>query len=660
MKISYKMSEPNKLPENPKKEENEPLKNSEVEYHDEKILSEKKILIVGAGGLGCELLKLLVINGFKQISIIDMDKIERSNLNRQFLFDHSSIGKYKSEIAVEKVKEYRQDPSLNIKPYIGNIKDENKFGDKFYSNFDLVLNALDNNDARYYINSICFKLNIPLINSGSEGIYGMVNWHIRGLTPCFACQRIIKEEDVIPICSIRLRPEKLEHSVAWAKILFEQIFIENNKKEEKIENNENKDKKEKLFDENMPKKTDNFDQIINYAQYMFFISINEYQDLTNINNTKDKTNNNTIDENKEKTEKNSINIDKLYPIDIIKSLNIKNNDNKILITDEIVKNYLDKYSKYKLDVNSIDIIPDKKNISEITKLIEIFITSYYLLSKRSSIYEFDKEDEDIINFVYSASNLRCYNFNLNLESKFKIKEIAGKIIAAIAYTNNIISSIEVLEAKKYFLIKKNPEKYLKSTTFGFGYNISVASSINLVKNKNCPICSDEALKEVENMKCYETEINFEKEKLNNLLEGIKENILKLNEDKNININVEMNKNLIYTEGVGLEEDEMEEFDENKNKKINEFINKDNEKSTNNDNINNSEGNKNDKFMELIVSTWNDKFEENSKKSYSIKIKNNLNNVNNSNGPDNNIKFKELFLNRKRKRDNEAENEKEAY
>ena len=74
----------------------------DLEFLDENILSDKKILIVGAGGLGCELLKLLVINGFKQISIIDMDKIERSNLNRQFLFDHSSIGKYKSEIAVKK------------------------------------------------------------------------------------------------------------------------------------------------------------------------------------------------------------------------------------------------------------------------------------------------------------------------------------------------------------------------------------------------------------------------------------------------------------------------------------------------------------------------------------------------------------------------------
>ena len=645
------MSELAKSNENPTKEEKEISQNLEIEYHDEKILSDKKILIVGAGGLGCELLKLLVINGFKQISIIDMDKIERSNLNRQFLFDHSSIGKYKSEIAIEKIKEYRQDSTLKINSYIGNIKDENKFGEKFYSNFDLILNALDNNDARYYINNICIKLNIPLINSGSEGIYGMINWHIRGLTPCFACQKLMKDEDVIPICSIRLKPEKIEHSVAWAKVLFEQIFVENNKKEEKSDNNA-QEKKEKLYDENMPKKTDNFNEIINYVQYMFFNYIKDYKELTDNNNStpQDTNNKNEKIENNEKTdekslnnEKTNTNIDKVFPLDVIKLLNINLKDNNIIITDEMQKKYLENYSKFKSDINSIDIIPDKKNISVIAKLIEIFITSYYLLSKRPSIYEFDKEDDDIINFIYTASNLRCYNFNLYLESKFKIKEIAGKIIAAIAYTNNIVSSIEVLEAKKYFLIKKNPEKYLKMTSFGFGYNITSVTAINSIRNKNCPVCSDEALKEDENMKCYETEINFEKEKLNNLLEGIKENILKHNEDKNININVEMNKNLIYTEGIGLEEDELEEYDENKNKKINDFIDKENIEKINN------EINKNNKFVEIMVSTWNDKFEENSKKSYSIRIKNSLDDINNDVG--NNIKFKEL-LSKKRKRDKE--------
>ena len=594
------------------------------DYIDEKILEDKKILIVGAGGLGCELLKLLVINGFKQISIIDMDKIERSNLNRQFLFDHSSIGKYKSEIAVKKIYEYRQDPTLKIESYIGNIKDEDKFGTKFYSNFDLILNGLDNNDARYYINSVCVKLNIPFINSGSEGIYGMVNWHIRGITPCFACKNIIKDEDVIPICSIRLKPEKLDHCVAWGKVLFEQIFISHNSSNDNEEDNKDK---EKLFDKNMPKKSDNFSDIFNYTQYMFFNSINEYKELMDTN----KDNNN----NKETTNKKNGN-DKVHPLDVFKLLEINFKDGKCAsndITEEKTKNYLETYTKFKSDINLVNAQPDEKNISEITKLFIIFISSYYTLSKRPSIYEFDKEDDDIINFIYSATNLRCYNFSLNLESKFKIKEIAGKIIAAIAYTNDIISSVEVLEAKKYFLKKNERDKFLKNWVLGYGYNLVSNTAINSSRNVNCPICSDEVLREAANVKCYETEINFEKEKLNNLLEGIKENILKLNEDKNININVEMNKNLIYTEGIGLEEDEMEEFDENKNKNINEFMIKD---KTNN----------NKKEADIIVSTWNDKFEENSKKCYSIKIKNCL--IDNTEIVQN-IKFKEMLLGQKRKR-----------
>ena len=599
----------------------------DLEFLDENILSDKKILIVGAGGLGCELLKLLVINGFKQISIIDMDKIERSNLNRQFLFDHSSIGKYKSEIAVKKIFEYRQDPTLKIQSYIGNIKDEEKFGTKFYSNFDLILNGLDNNDARYYINSVCVKLNIPFINSGSEGIYGMVNWHIRGITPCFACKNIIKDEDVIPICSIRLKPEKLDHCVAWGKVLFEQIFISHNSDKE----NDSEEKKEKLFDENMPKKSESIEEILNYTQYMFFNAINTYKELMESN----KDNNNTnINANNKKNGN-----EKVHPIDIYKLLNLNSKD----IGKDIVEKYFDIYTKFKSDINSVNIQPDEKNISEIINLLIIFISSYYTLSKRPAVYEFDKEDDDIINFIYSSTNLRCYNFSLNLESKFKIKEIAGKIIAAIAYTNNIISSVEVLEAKKYFLKKNEKNKFLKNWVLGYGYNLFSNTATNSSRNPHCPICSEEVLKEAENMKCYETEIDFEKEKLNNLLEGIKENILKLNEDKNININVEMNKNLIYTEGIGLEEDEMEEFDENKNKNIQEFMLKDKNNADNNNAKDNAE---------IIVSTWNDKFEENSKKCYSIKIKHCL--VGND-GVIEKIKFKELLLGYKRKRSENNEN-----
>lgn len=183
----------------------------------------KKVLLIGAGGIGCELLKCLVMIGIKKITIVDLDKVEKSNLNRQFLFHTDSIGQYKSLMAKDSIIKLTQKNDLEIEAFIGNIKDYERFNLEFFTKHDLVLNALDNVEARSYINKICNSNNIPLINSGTEGYLGSVMCYFGKQTACFDCTTKIKKK-AIPICSIRSKPEKIEHCIAWAKSLFELLI----------------------------------------------------------------------------------------------------------------------------------------------------------------------------------------------------------------------------------------------------------------------------------------------------------------------------------------------------------------------------------------------------------------------------------------------------
>jgi len=184
-------------------------------------INQSRILVVGAGGIGCELLKNLVMSGFKDIDVLDLDTIDLSNLNRQFLFHREHINQSKAHVAKESVLCFN--PNVNIRSHHANIKDA-QYHVRWFKQFDLVLNALDNLDARRHVNLMCVAANVPLIESGTAGYDGQVSMHWKGHFQCFDCvhHEIPKQ---YPVCTIRSTPSTPIHCVVWAKVyLFPHIF----------------------------------------------------------------------------------------------------------------------------------------------------------------------------------------------------------------------------------------------------------------------------------------------------------------------------------------------------------------------------------------------------------------------------------------------------
>ena len=112
-----------------------------------------KVLIFGVGGLGCPLSIYLANLGIGNIGIVDDDKVELSNLNRQIIFSQKDIGKYKVDVAKQKIKEINK--RIKVKSY--KIRVNVKNIGKIIKNFDIICDGTDNFETRYLINDFCLK-----------------------------------------------------------------------------------------------------------------------------------------------------------------------------------------------------------------------------------------------------------------------------------------------------------------------------------------------------------------------------------------------------------------------------------------------------------------------------------------------------------------------
>jgi adenylyltransferase/sulfurtransferase len=142
-----------------------------------------RLLVIGAGALGNEILKNAALLGFKQVVVVDMDRIEASNLSRAVLFREENIGEFKAEVAARAYRSLAQEAT--IRPLVANVMHDCGLG--LFAWADVILGGLDNREARLWINRSAWKVNRPWIDGAIEGINGVARVFLPGQAPCYEC-----------------------------------------------------------------------------------------------------------------------------------------------------------------------------------------------------------------------------------------------------------------------------------------------------------------------------------------------------------------------------------------------------------------------------------------------------------------------------------------
>lgn len=308
-------------------------------------------------------------------------------------------------------------PNVKLVPHFANIMDTTQFPLKWFQSFDIVYNALDNRDARTYVNKMCLTANVPLIETGTSGFRGQTQAIVGGLTECFECNPKPTPKS-FAVCTIRSTPSQPIHCIVWAKsYLFSQLF--DGEQEEAVpdaqEANENAEELQKLQKE--ANELREIRESISSPKFAekFFAKCFSYD------------------------------IERLASIDTM----------WMTRTKPVPLNFQDlmKEATKDGDLKSLAASALKKDqaIWTIPETFAVLIDSTERLQARynpDAPISFDKDDEDTLDFVAAASILRSQIFSIELKSKFEIKQMAGNIIPAIATTNAIIAGLCVLQSFK--------------------------------------------------------------------------------------------------------------------------------------------------------------------------------------------------------------------
>ncbi|OAF69465.1 SUMO-activating enzyme subunit 2 [Intoshia linei] len=340
------------------------------------------VLMVGAGGIGCELLKCLVLSGFINIEVIDLDIIDVSNLNRQFLFRPHHVGQPKAQIAAESALKFNK--NANILPKHISIFDSS-FDVEYFKKFKIVISALDNIEARSHVNRLCLASNVYLIDAASQGYIGQTRIIIKGMTQCYECLPLPKKKNY-PTCTIRNTPSEHIHCIIWAKHLFNLLFGEIDIDSDVI----------------MSEKSDS----------------DNSQKMTNGN-----VNKISLRKLAEEVDYDSKQL--LYEIFFV-------NINNLLLMEKLWK---ERIAPIPLNVDEFsidDIVPTDSHLMwSLSENVALFHHTIPILKQKmlesNNVLTWDKDDDLAMNFVTCVSNIRAHVFGIKQKTEFEIKYLCNDL-----------------------------------------------------------------------------------------------------------------------------------------------------------------------------------------------------------------------------------------
>lgn len=445
----------------------------------QQVMENLRYFMIGAGAIGCEILKNWAMMGVAtgpegKAIVTDMDRIEKSNLSRQFLFRDSNIGQMKSESACAAVLHMNNKMHLEAQTNKLDETTRDIYNDKFYTSLSGVCNALDNIPARIFSDSMCVYYQKPLLESGTLGPKASYQVVVPTLTESYASSADPPEQN-IPACTLHNFPSIIDHCCLWGRDIFSGIFEEAPALVNKFIDSPNFVEESKaqgaslllqnlrsIYAQMTSDKPENFDDCVRWARMKFEELFNwKIRDLLHMFPLDHVTESGALFWSGSKRPPTPLEFDaaneyhaefvvasallhaRIYGIEPLSREHILS-----VAASVPVKEWSP--STVEIDVGDEKKKPETPEADlspEIAKVVES-IKELKLTRLHPEVFEKDDDSNSHMDFIAAAANLRALNYKISTASKLEIKRIAGKIIPAISTTTAMVCGFVCLEMYK--------------------------------------------------------------------------------------------------------------------------------------------------------------------------------------------------------------------